>query len=76
MTDKTFLIDQMCGSDDLKNTIRVYNDARGSGKVHGKSTRIILEGHDITHLCTDIEFESRVDDTTRVLISLIGLRML
>jgi hypothetical protein len=72
---KEYLIDQMCGSDELKHTIRVYNDTTGPGKVHGKSTRIILEGHDISHLCTDIQYESNVQDVTRVELRMVGLRM-
>ena len=67
-------INEMCGDEDLRNTIDIRHDGPPGNKAHGRGTRIILEGHDISHLVTEFTFHSTSVDATRVELSLVGLR--
>lgn len=69
-----YIIAELTGSDELRNTIKIRSDAGGPSKVHGKATRIILEGHDISHMVSSMRMEHPTDSVSRLTIEFIGLR--
>lgn len=46
-----------------------------SGIGRGQDNRIVLEGHDITHLVRSIHINSAVDDVVTVEIELVGVKL-
>lgn len=67
-------INEMTQDVELRNSIDIRSTTDAGHKSHGKGTRIILEGHDISHLVTDFSFHSSSVDAIRVELSLVGLR--
>jgi hypothetical protein len=61
---------------ELRNTLQVRGNADLGAKLLGKGTTILLEGHDISHMVTRLDYASDVNDATRVTIQLVGLRMI
>ena len=67
-------INALTGSDDLKYTIEIRHSGAVNTRAHGKGMRILLEGHDISHLVTDFSFNASNSDAVRVTIDMVGLR--
>ena len=61
---------------ELEYTLQVRSTAPRGSRAHGKGTTVILEGHDITHMVTEISVRSEVSDATRVVIELVGVRLI
>lgn len=54
----------------LKNTLHIE-----SGNAHGKTITVVLEGHDISHLVTDINVVASATDAIRVELHLVKVRL-
>jgi len=66
-------INEMCSQPEMRYTLEVRHESP-TGRAHGKGVRILLEGHDISHLVTDMTWQSSTTDAVRVTFEMVGLR--
>jgi hypothetical protein len=60
----------------LEYTLQLRTTVPEGSRAHGKGTTVVLEGHDITHLVSDIKLASNPTDATRLTIELVGVRLI